>query len=270
MKNKITTIHKLLATTLLSLVLFSSCGDESNFAPYAESVPTTNASVKFEHVAVGPAGVNFNVNWFLNDVKTSAVLLTTGGLPLGIAFNGQYPAAINYATVAAGSPTMKIEIPATSALAASTVYTGPLTLEANKNYTSFLVGTSPNYTVFNVADDLTVTDASKAYIRFFNFISNSPTTGYDVSISQLNSNAVIYSGVSYLGGNKTFIPITPVADLESATYEVQLRTAGTTTVVAKFTITPRKGRIYTFYSYGYVGGLPATKNLPLITYYTNK
>ncbi len=66
------------------------------------------------------------------------------------------------------------------------------------------------------------------------------------------------------------MPISVVPDLEATTYEFQIRTAGTATVIAKVAFTPRKGRVYTFYSYGYVGGLPATKNLPTLTYYTNK
>ncbi|MDD5149269.1 MAG: DUF4397 domain-containing protein [Flavobacterium sp.] len=270
MKNKIITINKLLATALLTLVLFTSCGDETNFAPYAESIPAANASVKFQHTAVGPAGVNFTVNWSLNDVKTSSVLVTTG-LPLGIAYGKQYPDAINYTTVPAGSPNMKVEIPATDTVPASTLFTSPLVLEGGKNYTTFVVGSSPNYSAYTVGDNLTVGDPTKAYVRFLNVISNSPVTGYDLSIKELNSNAVIYSGVNYLGGNTAFIPITPIADLESTTYEVQLRTVGTTTIVAKFTFTPRKGRVYTFYSYGYVGGIPtSTKNIPALTYYTNK
>ncbi len=264
MKNKI--INSLFALLVLGFV---SCGEESNMSPYYEIVSETAAKVKFEHVAIGPAGTNFAVNWFINDSKTSGALTTTG-LPLGIAYGGQYPASINYALVPAGNNTMKVEIPATATVPAATVISKPLVVESGKNYTTFLVGTSPNYSDFTVNDDLTVTDPTKAYIRFLNFISNTPTGGYDFSIKELNSNAVVYSGVGYLTGNKAFIPITVVGDLEATTYEFQMRAAGTATVIAKAAFTPRKGRVYTFYSYGYVGGLPATKNLPTLTYYTNK
>lgn len=238
-------------------------------SPYYETASETAAKVKFEHVAIGPLGTNFNVNWFINNTKTSGVLTTTG-LPLGIAYGLQYPASINYALVPAGNNTMKVEIPATASVPAETVITKPLVVEAGKNYTTFLVGTSPNYSDYTVNDDLKITDPTKAYIRFLNVVSNTPTAGYDFSIKELNSNAVIYSGVGYLTGNKAFIPITVVPDLEVTTYEFQIRTAGTTTVVAKVAFTPRKGRVYTFYSYGYEGGLPATKNIPVLSYYTNK
>jgi len=253
---------------MFALTVFSSCGEDHDFTPYAESVPTTNASVKFLHTAIGPAGVNFSVNWFLNDVKSSALLVTTG-LPLGTPYGSAFPLTL-YTSVPSGSLNMKAEIPATATVPASTVLSSPLVVEANKTYSTFLVGFAAPYAVYTVSDDLTVSDNTKAYIRFLNVIPNTPTAGYDLSIKELNSNAVIYSGVTYLGGNKVFIPITPVADDSSVAYEVQLRTAGTTTIVAKVAITPRKGRIYTFYSGGYVGGLPATKNLPTLGWYTNK
>ena len=268
MKNKIISINKIATLVLFSLTLFSSCGDDHNFTPYAESVPTANANVKFLHTAIGPAGVNFSVNWFLNDVKSSALLVITG-LPLGTPYGSAFPTSF-YTSVPSGNLNMKAEIPATATVAASTVLTSPLVVEAGKNYSTFLIGAAAPYAVYTVTDDLTVADPTKAYIRFLNVISNTPATGYDLSIKELNSNAVIFSGVIYLGGNKAFIPITPVADDSSVAYEAQLRTPGTTTIVSKVAITPRKGRIYTFYSGGYVGGLPATKNLPVLGWYTNK
>ncbi len=268
MKNKIISTNKIATFLMLTLVLLTSCGDEHDFTPYAGSVLETSGKVKFLHTAIGPDGVNYTVNWFVNDTKTSATLVTSG-LPTGTAYGSAFPSML-YSLVPSGNQTMKVEIPATAIAPASTVLTSPLVVEAGKNYSTFLVGAVSPFSVYTVSDDLTVGDPTKAYIRFLNVISNSPATGYDLSIKELNSNAVIFSGVTYLGGNKAFIPITPVADDSSVAYEAQLRTVGTTTIVAKVAITPRKGRIYTFYSGGYVGGLPATKNLPTLSFYTNK
>lgn len=276
MKNIKITFTKYIGIAALSVGLFSSCGDETNFSPYKESVSETAALVKFQHTAVGPNGTNFSVNWYLDDMKTTGVTVSSG-LPLGTGYGGSYPAAINYSLVPSDTKNMKVEIPATQTAAASTLFIAPLTVEAKKNYTTFIVGIAPNYSAYTVNDDLSVVnqDATKAYIRFINVIPNSPAVGYDLSIKELNSNAVIYSGVKYLQGNEVFIPITPIIDSESATYEVQLREVGTATVVSKSTITPRKGRVYTYFSRGYVGGLSnglpsATVNIPVLTYYTNK
>lgn len=276
MKNIKITVTKYLGIAVLSAGLFSSCGDETNFSPYKESVSETAALVKFQNTAVGPDGKNFNVNWFLDDIKTTAVTVSSG-LPLGTGYGGGYPAAINYSLVPSGTKNLKVEIPATQTAAAATLFNAPITVEAKKNYTSFVVGVTPNYSAYTINDDLSVADQdpTKAYIRFINVISNSPVTGYDLSIKELNSNAVIYTGVKYLQGNEVFIPITPIIDSESATYEVQLREVGTATVVSKSTITPRKGRVYTYFCRGYVGGLSnglpsATVNVPVLAFYTNK
>jgi hypothetical protein len=276
MKNIKITITKYLGLSVLALGLLTSCGDETNFSPNKEAVPATDAMVKFTNVTIGPSGTNFTVNWYINDVKSTSGAISTG-LPLGIATGGSYPSAINYSEIPSGNNTMKVEIPATSTVPASTVVTSPLVLEAQKNYSTFVVGASPNYSTYTIKDDLSVrlTDPTKAYIRFVNVISNSPAVGYDVSIKELNSNAVIFSGVKYLLGSEVFIPITPVDDASAVAYEVQMRTVGTATIVAKSAFTPRKGRVYTLFNKGYVGGLSAgapsaTVNIPAITYFTNK
>lgn len=274
MKNKIIALNKIAILALFTSILFSSCGDQHDFSPYTEATDATAAKVKFLNTTIGPNGTNFAVNWSINDTKTSSVSVLTG-LPLGITTGSQYPASTNYALVPSGNQTMKVEIPATSTAPASTVITSPLVVEATKNYSTFLVGASNLYTTYTVTDDLTITDPTKAYIRFLNVIPNSPASGYDLSIKELNSNALTHNNVSYLGGNPVFISITPIPDLESSTYEVQLRTAGTSTVISKITFTPRKGRIYTFFSRGFSGGLSAgapsaTVNIPVLSYYTNK
>lgn len=277
MKNIFKTIKKAILP-LLGVLLISSCGDEHDFTPYEGSVEDfafQQANVKFFNTTIGPSGTNFRVNWFINDVKTTAVFVSSG-LPLGTATGGFYPAGTgSYTYVPAGTQTMKVEIPATATVPASTVFTSPLVTEGRNNYTSFAVGTSPTYSAYTVLDDLNVSDPTKAYVRFLNVIPNSPTTGYDLSIKELNSNALVFSGVKYLAGKVAFIPITPVADKDATTYEVQLRTVGTATVVAKFTFTPRQGRVYTFVSSGFVGGLSAgapstTVNIPALGFYTNK
>ena len=278
MKNKKIIAKGFFTTLLLTTALLTSCGEEHNFYPNASTVSDQDAKVKFTNAAIGPNGTNFTVNWYANDVKATAVTVTAvNGLPLGVPYGSQFPATINYALVASGNQNIKVETPATATVAASTLLTFPLNLEAQGNYSTFIVGSSPNYASYTVKDDLSLanSDPSKAYIRFLNLIPNSPVDGYDLSIKELNSNAVIYSKVKYLQGNETYVPINVVPDLENTAYEIQLRTVGTATVVAKFAYTPRKGRVYTFISRGYVGGLnngvgSATVNIPVLTFYTNK
>ncbi|MCG9791835.1 DUF4397 domain-containing protein [Flavobacterium algicola] len=276
MKNIKITLTKYIGLSFFALGFLSSCGDETNFSPNKEEVDATAAFVKFNNATIGPNGTNFMVNWYLNDIKTTSGAISTT-LPLGVGPGGSYPAAINYAQVPSGSATMKVEIPATATVPASTVTTSTFVTEAQMNYSTFVVGASPTYSTYTLKDDLSVslTDPTKAYVRFVNLISNSPAEGYDISILELNSNAVIFSGVKYLLGSEIFIPITAVADDSSVAYELQMRTVGTTTIVAKLAFTPRKGRVYTLFNKGYVGGLSngapsTTVNIPAITYFTNK
>ncbi len=270
-------ILKYMSITILSLGMFTSCGDETNFSPYKESVDENAAFVKLINTTIGPLGTNFTVNWYLDDTKISSGVASTTGYINGVGTGSQFPASTNYAQIPSGTAALKVEIPATATVPASTVKTENLTTEAQKNYTSFIAGASPNYVVYTLKDDLSVVqnDPNKAYIRFINLIPNSPATGYDLSIKELNSNAVLLSGVKYLAGNETFIPIPTPSDLEIDTFEFQIREVGSTTVVKNVSFTPRKGRVYTIFCRGYVGGLSngntsTTVNIPVLTYYTNK
>ena len=276
MKNISVSIFKYCTLALLSIGIFTSCDDETNFSPYKTTVSLKDAKVKFLNTAIGPDGTNFTVNWFLDDTKSTAVFNATS-VPLGISFGSNFPASINYALTPAGKKNMQIKVPADATNPESTVVNSQIEFEAEKNYSSFLVGTNLNYSTYTINDDLTISkpEIDKAYIRYVNVIPNSPSTGFDVSIKEVNENALIFTGVKYLEGDVNFIPVTAISDDESILYEVQLRNVGSTEILSKTTITLRRGRIYTFYSYGLVGGLSkgvpsTTVNIPKISYYTNK
>ncbi len=89
MKNIFNTIKKAVLP-LLGAVLIASCGDEHDFTPYEASAPENAANVKFLHTAVGAAGTNFTVNWFMGTEKISSVGVTVG-LPIGTSFGSGYP-----------------------------------------------------------------------------------------------------------------------------------------------------------------------------------
>jgi hypothetical protein len=154
-----------------------------------------------------------------------------------------------------------------------------------------LVGLSPNYSVFTLNDDLSVStiNSSKAYVRFINLIANTPVAGYDLGIIKITpatsttpltrTEVKTYTNVVYKGGSEVFVPLETIPENENSPYEVELRTPGTTTVIAKLATSanfnPRPGRIYTVYARGYVGGLSGglpstTVNIPALSFYTNK
>jgi Domain of unknown function (DUF4397) len=273
MKNR----YKIITMLPLFAVLFCACEKDHNFAPYTEYAPTAEAKLKFTHAAVGPNGTNFTINYLVNDKKVSSIAAITG-LPLGFGYGSQFPVNfIYYAFVQPGAQTLKVVKPATTAVPEATIASETITTEAGKNYSSFLVGLSPNYSVFTLNDDLSVStiNSSKAYVRFINLIANTPVAGYDLGIIKITP----ATSTTPLTRTEVFVPLETIPENENSPYEVELRTPGTTTVIAKLATSanfnPRPGRIYTVYARGYVGGLSGglpstTVNIPALSFYTNK
>lgn len=273
---------------LLLVALFLSCEKDHDFTPYAENVSTTDAKLKFIHTAVGPNGTNFSINYLINDKKVSAVSVSSG-LPIGFNYGFAYPLSINYAFIQAGTQTLKVVKPATTAISEILVTSNIITTEPGKNYSSFLVGLSPDYSIFNINDDLSVStiNPNKAYIRFINLIANTPAGGYDLGIIKTTAATTTspefkteikkFESINFKGGSEVFIPLETIKETENTPYEIQLRSAGTTTVITSYTngFVFRAGRIYTIFSRGYVGGLSnglpsATANIPTVILYVNK
>jgi hypothetical protein len=288
MKNIFKNIIKF--TAVLGIIFsIASCGDEHDFNRYDLPVEANSAKLKFVHTAVGPAGANFSINYSVNDKKISA-LSVLAGLPLGFTFGNTYPLPLNYAVIPSGAQPLKVVIPArlaTPTLPAfpeTPVFTGNITTVPGKDYTSFLVGTSPNYEVYTINDDFSFVNPSAvdSYIRFINLVTNTPTAGYELVITRNNpatptlpaSTTILktYTAIGYKGGSPIFEPLPTIPVNESTAYVVQLRVTGTTTIVSSVAgFIPRPGRTYTFFTRGFVGGLPnATTNLPGLTFYTNR
>lgn len=295
---------------ILAIALFASCGEEHNFTPYATAASDNTANVKFIHSAVGASGTNFQVNYFMGTEKISAVGVSVG-FPIGISYGTIFPGS-SYSVVKSGDQPLSVISPKIAAtttvgeIAAIERFTGKLTTEKGKFYSNFLVGTLPNvvpvtYSTYQINDDFSVAgDNTKAYIRFINLISNTPTAGYDLGIIKTTTIAGItpvvtkeiqtYKNVTFRGGDEKFIAIEAQDPTDSRGYQVQLRLAGSAsnnpTLAAPALVrnlansgtgilVPRAGRIYTIYFVGFAGGLSAgapstTVNVPSLGWYTNK
>lgn len=284
MKN-IYKILKACCFALLIVFMVLSCDDKHDFNKYDQPIDANAAKLKFVHTAVGPNGVNFSVNFSVDNKKISAINVLSG-LPLGVSVGATYPSPLNYALVSSGSQIMNIVIPARAAVASpvtaafpeTPVLSTPLVTETGKDYSSFLAGFSPNFTLHTIRDDFSMVNPSsrQAFVRYINLTTNTPAAGYEVVISRTTPAPTVvlqtFSGVQYLGGSPAFVPIPTILDTESVPYTVQLRVTGTTTVVSSIAnFVPRPGRVYTLFSRGRVGGVPtATVNAPLLTFYTNR
>lgn len=305
MKNIFKTLKKAFLP-LLGVVLFASCGEEHNFTPYENTTaPENGANVKFLHGAVGENGTNFQVNYFMGADKISAVGVTVG-LPIGTSFATYFPGSL-YAVVKSGDQPFSVVTPKIAATAtvpeipAVDRFVGNIVTEKGKYYSNFLIGTLPNvvpttYSTYQINDDFSgATDKTKAYVRFINVITNTPVVGYDLGFIKTTSisgaavtvtkEVLTYKNVTFKGGDEKFIAIEAQDPTDSRGYQIQLRIAGSVTnnpslaapaLVANRAnsgtglFAPRAGRIYTIYTTGFAGGVPATKNLPTLGWYTNK
>ncbi|QHV97036.1 DUF4397 domain-containing protein [Spirosoma endbachense] len=239
---------------LKSILLFSTgllllaCGDEANFL---DSVaPSAGARVKFYNLAPDVTGVDI----YVNDQKFSGVNTVPPATSLPLSYTNSFP-SLDYARVTPGTAKVKIVAPAsTTASSDATLATTDLTTQADTYTSVFFYGNAPTYSSLVLTDNLTAADPTKAYVRFINLVSGADASAtYDLAINGV----VVATGIAPLKGVATFTSIPAIA-YNTTAVPVQLRTAGTTTVVgAATTLQPYAGRFYTFIARGNVGGTGA-------------
>jgi hypothetical protein len=133
--------------------------------------------------------------------------------------------------------------------------------EEGKNYSVFLVDSFPTVTTLVLNDDLknfnSIVD-SNYRARFVNTIFGSPA----VDIFSVKQNAVLASNIPYKG-------FTEFKDVRvySTADEIQVRLAGTSTILAKLSFTPVVQKTYTLYARGRYGSTTAA---PALSFYTNQ
>ncbi|GAB3896295.1 hypothetical protein GCM10028825_41820 [Spirosoma agri] len=227
-------------------LLLLACGNEANFLNSV--APASGARVKFYHLAPDAAGIDI----YLNDQKFSGVNTVPPAVAAPLSYTNSFPNQ-DYATVTPGTVKVKIVAPAsTTATTDATLATTDLTTQADTYYSVFLYGVSPTYSSLVLTDNLTAADPTKAYVRLINLVSGADASAtYDLAINGV----VVAAGVAPLKGAATFTAI-PAIGYATTAVPVQLRAAGTTTVVGTTTLTiqPYAGRFYTFIARGLVGG----------------
>jgi hypothetical protein len=156
--------------------------------------------------------------------------------------NLAFPNATAYLTVNAGTRNVKVNVTGTS----TTVINANLPLTANARYSVFAIDSVSKISALVVVDTLTTPASGKAHIRFFHLSPNAPAV--DVALQ----------GGGVLIGNKSFKDYTSFIPLNAGTYNLEVRLAGTSTVVLPLPgITLVAGKIYTVFAKGFVGGTAA-------------
>lgn len=198
---------------------FTACSEDDE-----TSTPTPNATARVlvAHASPDAPGVDLLVD---NSKVNSAAL--------------EFLGSTGYLTVNAGTRNIKVNAAGTS----TSVINADVPFVAGKNYSIFAIDSLSNISAIVVEDDLTAPAAGKAHVRFIHLSPNAPAV--DVALT----------GGSVVWGNYEFQEGSTFAPLDAGTYNLEVRLAGTSTVVLPLpNITLTDGKIYTVYAKGFVGG----------------
>ena len=128
-----------------------------------------------------------------------------------------------------------------------------LTVEEDAIVTIAAVGNLSNVELLMVTDVDTEIDPKKAMVRFLHLSPNAPAV--DIT---LPDGTVVFNNVSYR-------EITTYTDVEPMTYTLQVRVAGTPTVVLTVPdLSLEEGEVYTIYAIGLAGDTPELEALLLL------
>ena len=218
-----TTIVKMVSLVVLS-VAFIACNKDNNKTDMSKS------KLMVVHASPNAPNVDVRIN--------NAVSLT----------NVPYPNNSNYTEVNSGSTNIKVSPTGTTTY----VIDATVNLDANKNYSVFAIDSVSKIKAAVVSDDLTAPASGKAHVRFFHFSANAPAV--DIAVT---GGAVLFSNRKFndQATNASLANFTP---LNAGTYNLEVRAAGTNTVVLalpNITLTARK--IYTVFAKGFLGGTGA-------------
>lgn len=197
---------------------FTACSeDEDPVAP----TPNPTAKVMVIHASPDAPGVDLLVD---NSVAGS---------------NLTFPNSTGYLEVEAGTRNIKVNVTGTQ----TTVIGADLNIAANTAYSAFAVNTVANLEPLVLVDNLTAPASGKSHVRFIHLSPDAPAV--DIT---LTDGTVVFSNVAF----KDVVDFTP---LDAAAYNLQVRAAGTTTVVLDLgTVTLQAGKIYTVFARGLLNG----------------
>lgn len=204
---------------VLGITVFTGCSDDEEvLAPMP--VPSTS-KVLVTHASPDAPGVDILV-----DNTVAATNLT-------------FPNSVGYAELTAGTRNIKVNVTGTS----TTALQANLPLEANKNYSIFAVNTVSSIEAIVLEDNLSAPASGKAHVRFLHLSPDAPA----VDITLTNGTVVF--------GDYIFKEASAFTPLDAGTYDLQVRLAGTSTVVLDLPgIALSNGKIYTVFAKGLVSG----------------
>lgn len=211
----------MLMIALTAVFSFSACSDDDDDAP----TPAASGKLMIIHASPDAPGVDLLLDG--TKLNSSDVMFTDNTA---------------YVSAAAGTRVLKVNVAGTS----TTALQASLPIVSNKNYSVFAIDSVSNLSGLFVEDNLATPASGKAHVRFIHLSPNAPAV--DVAVT---GGAVVF-------GNKIFKDFTAFTPLDANTYNLEVRLAGTSTVVLPLPgIALTAGKIYTVYAKGFVGGVGA-------------
>lgn len=154
-----------------------------------------------------------------------------------------YPENSSYRSVRPGTNDVKVNVAGTS----TSVINAPVPFESRKAYTIFAVDRVANIAPLLLEDNLSRPAPGKAHVRFVHLSPDAPP----VDVAVANGGMVVF-------GNKSFKQATDFTPLPAGKYDLEVRLAGTGTVVLPLPgIVLKAGKIYTVFAKGFVAGTGA-------------
>ncbi len=221
MRTKINSSFKFMAILMVALstvLSFSSCDDDD------DNTATPVGSGKLMIIHASP--------------DAPAVDLLLDGTKLNSS-DVNYIDYTPYISATAGTRVLKVNVAGTS----TTALQANLSVVNGKNYSVFAIDSVSKLSGLVVEDNLSTPASGKAHVRFIHLSPDAPAV--DVAVT----------GGGVVFGNKNFKDFTAFTPLDANTYNLEVRLAGTSTVVLPLPgIVLTAGKIYTVYAKGFAGG----------------
>ena len=206
---------KIMMLAVLPALVLTSCDDDDD-----DNTMIENSNVMVVHASPDAPSVDLLVD----DAKVNSAALA-------------FPNNTGYLEVPSGRRNVKVNAAGTN----TTVINANLDLDRNDSYTVFAINTLSAIEPLVLEDDLDAPASGKAHVRFVHLSPDAPAV--DVAVT----------GGPVLFGNRAFKSATDFMPVDAASYNLEVRLAGTQTVVLTVpNVQLANGRIYTIFARGFV------------------
>lgn len=208
--------------------------DNTDETPFTVRVfVDNNVGNTFADLSAGVAAVNVvhaspnapAVNVFVDGMQANTTELT-------------YPNSTDYLPIPAGDRTIAV----TPTGSTTPVIESTVNFDRDKAYTVFAINNVASIEALVLEDEMTPPAEGQANVRFVHLSPNAPAV--DVTTEDGN----------VLFGDYEFREASQFESLDAGTYNLQVRQAGTSTVVLTLPLTLEAGQTYTVFARGLVGG----------------